>query len=97
MICDELDEKILLPQNSPYLKLKDNEGQTEVQFGPKFYSFPISDCLKLPVKNVTSEELARYCADRLCTLIKDLPHWRTLRAEVEETRGQSVSYTVSRP
>lgn len=96
MICDELDERILLPKRSPFLKIHDEGGQLRVTFGKKTYSFPAEDCLCLPVSNVTSEELARYICERLVTLMADNKHWTGVRVEVEETRGQSVSYSKRR-
>jgi 6-pyruvoyltetrahydropterin/6-carboxytetrahydropterin synthase len=96
MICDELDERILLPNKSPFLKIHDDSGQLKVSFGKKAYSFPAEDCLCLPVSNVTSEELARYVCDRLFTLMSENTHWTSIRVEVEETRGQSVSYSRKR-
>lgn len=96
MICDELDERILLPNKSPFLKIQDDSGQLKVTFGKKSYSFPAEDCLCLPVSNVTSEELARYVCDRLFTLMNENKHWTSIRVEVEETRGQSVSYSRRR-
>lgn len=96
MLCDELDERILLPKESPYLKIQDQKGQIEVQFNQKKYSFPAEDVLLLPIVNVTSEELARYVSERLNKLLHEVPSWIAVRVNVEETRGQSVSYTLKR-
>lgn len=96
MLCDELDERILLPMKSPYLKISEVGPQLRVEFAGKVYEFPAEDCLRLPVSNVTSEELARYMCERLFRLMADEAHWTSLSVEVEETRGQSVSFTKSR-
>ena len=96
MLCDELDERILLPQKSPYLKLSESNGQIRAEFAGRSYQFPAEDCLSLPVSNVTSEELARYICERLFVLLADQSFWTTLSVDVEETRGQSVSYLKSR-
>ena len=90
--CDELDERILLPTRSPYLKLKTIGEQTEVDFLNKHYVFPTEDTLCLPLTNITSEELARYACGKLIEEMKSIPHWTALQVHVEETRGQSVSY-----
>ena len=94
--CDELDERILLPLNSPYLTVLTREEQIDVKFGPKNYSFPVADCLTLPLVNITSEELARYACERLMRVMEPLPFWRSLKVNIEETRGQSVSYWLKR-
>jgi 6-pyruvoyltetrahydropterin/6-carboxytetrahydropterin synthase len=94
--CDELDERILLPLNSPYLKLEKKGEQTEVQFGNKHYSFPTDDTICLQLANITSEELARYAAQSLLKTLTALPFWTAITVNVEETRGQSVSFSVQR-
>ncbi|MGE0528700.1 MAG: 6-pyruvoyl tetrahydropterin synthase family protein [Bdellovibrionales bacterium] len=94
--CESLDERILLPANSPFLKLTTKEGQTEAVFGNKRYSFPEEDTRVLPLANISAEELARFAGERLTQEIRSLPDWTSLRVNVEETRGQSVSYTRAR-
>lgn len=94
--CDRLDERILLPLNSPYLKVETSGDQTHVKFGGKSYSFPTEDTLGLPLVNITSEELARYAGQELSQKMKNLPYWTTMQVNIEETRGQSVTYTIGR-
>ena len=69
-LCAELDEYVLIPEKSPYLELKSSQQQLEVKFAKKKYSFPESDVRKLPLVNITSEELARYLAQRLAARLK---------------------------
>lgn len=95
-ICDRLDERILLPLNSPYLKVTTRGEQTNVQFGDKTYSFPSDDVLGLPLANITSEELARWACGELVGKMQALRFWTSLQVNVEETRGQSVTYSASR-
>lgn len=94
--CDDLDERILLPINSPYLSLKSEGAQMNVGFGAKRYSFPVEDILGLPLVNITSEELARYACEKLALRMQALPSWTEVEVNVEETRGQSVSYAIPR-
>jgi len=95
-ICDEMDERILLPARSPFLQLDADTQDMRVTFANKKYSFPLEDTLCLPILNVTSEELARHICEQLTLTMNTLPHWTALRVYVEETRGQGVSYTVTR-
>ncbi len=94
--CDQLDERILLPTESEYLSLKKQGSQIDVQFGEKKYSFPQDDTISLPLVNISSEELARFACERLLKKMKDLPYWTALKVNIEETRGQSVSYRLKR-
>ena len=91
--CEALDEYVLLPSQSPHLKISDEGDNVEVQFGKKTYVFPRSDVRELPVVNVTSEELAKYFCDRLIPQIKGLAV-NFIEITVEETRGQSVRYSA---
>lgn len=95
-LCDELDERILLPSHSPYLKLKSDGSSVEAQFSGKRYVFPSEDTLSLPLVNITSEELARFSGERFKKDFAHLKFWTSLEVNVEETRGQSVSYFVRR-
>lgn len=94
-ICNDLDEKILLPKNSPYVSISNDETQIEVQFQKRRYSLPKEDSVILPIANVTSEELARWIAGQLLNRFQKVPRLKKIRVTVEETRGQSVSYSES--
>ncbi len=95
-LCDELDERILLPTKSPYLELHNEKSSVEVQFANKRYVFPLEDTLALPLVNITSEELARWSGERFKKEFAHLPYWTALEVNVEETRGQSISYRITK-
>lgn len=94
--CDSLDERILIPKNSPYIKIDATETQVNIQFADKKYSFPKSDTLVLPLVNISTEELCRYACTQLSEEMKNLPSWSKLKVGIEETRGQSVTYQIQR-
>lgn len=94
--CDAMDERILIPEKSPYLKINKEGTQIRVQFAEKRYEFPLEDTICLPLVNVTTEELARYVAENLRSDMSELPGWTELEVNIEETRGQSVSCRLSR-
>jgi 6-pyruvoyltetrahydropterin/6-carboxytetrahydropterin synthase len=64
-LCDELDEKVLLPERSPYLQLERAEGYLVARFADERIPFLPRDVLTLPVRNITVEELAPYLLGRL--------------------------------
>lgn len=92
-LCDEVDEKILLPDSSPYVHVTKEESQILVQFTHRKYSFPKEDTILLPIRNVTSEELARWACLKLISKLENNKRISQVRVSVEETKGQSVSYT----
>lgn len=99
-VVEPLDERVLLPARSPYLKIEEKgdpvEGAIAVAFGHKQYVFPREDVLLLPIVNVTSEELARFIArqttDQWCKQAAGAGRWplESLLVSIEETRGQKV-------
>ena len=93
-ITSELDEFVLLPMHSPYLKIERSGSQVRAEFAGKRYEFPASDVKLLPLVNVSSELLASYVAQALAERLKKLPEWpkgpATLSVGVQETRGQAV-------
>lgn len=64
-LCDALDEKVLLPERSPYLTLEDSEGYVIARFADERIPFLPRDVLTLPLRNITVEELAPYFLERL--------------------------------
>ncbi|MGE0622397.1 MAG: 6-pyruvoyl tetrahydropterin synthase family protein [Pseudomonadales bacterium] len=64
-LCDELDEKVLLPERSPHLELREEGGYLVACFGAEKLPFLPRDVLTLPVRNITVEELAPWFVERL--------------------------------
>lgn len=92
--CDTLDEKVLIPKKSPFLKIQKSEhfkNHTHVAYNTKNYIFPNEDVLMLDMENITSEALAFYLAQ---IIGKDLKtYFSHITVGIEETRGQSAFYT----
>jgi 6-pyruvoyltetrahydropterin/6-carboxytetrahydropterin synthase len=65
-ICDEMDERLLVPLNSDCLKIERRSGQVGIttEDGASF-SVPESDCALLPIAHSSAEELATYVCGRL--------------------------------
>lgn len=91
-ILEPLDEKILLPKNSKFLKLEPTGSNLEVSFSNKKYSFPTEDVEVLNLENITMEELSKLISDQLKKTLAGFVY----TVEVQETTGQSASYTVKK-
>lgn len=97
MACDTLDEKVLVPTKSPFLKVQKSEhfkNHTHVVYNKKNYIFPDSDVFMLSAENITSEALAYYIAQILHKDVKSL--FEEITVSIEETRGQSAAFTISK-
>lgn len=92
LIVGELDHRMLLPTESPLIRLTDEGPNVRASFGDRYWSFPRDECALLPIANTTAELLASYIADRLGAEITSngLPAPRAIRVEVEECFGQSA-------
>jgi 6-pyruvoyltetrahydropterin/6-carboxytetrahydropterin synthase len=64
-LCDELDEKVLLPERSPHLRLRREPDYLVAEFAGERIPFLPRDVLTLPIRNVTVEELAPWFLGRL--------------------------------
>lgn len=67
-LCDELDERLLLPAHSPHLDINKTATTINACFNDETMTLPSADVLVLPMKNVTIEELAPYFLQRLLNL-----------------------------
>ena len=55
-----IDEYMLLPANSPFLRIDEDGANYRVSFNGETLVFLKSDTLLLPIRNTTVEEIARY-------------------------------------
>ena len=97
-LCDELDEKILLPTRSPYLKTNrqpavtdQSQNNIEVRFNNRFYSFPEEECRLLDLVNTSSECLAHWFHKKLKTPLEEIGV-QDYSIHLSESQGQSVSF-----
>ena len=94
-ICYQLDEKILIPENSPHLEVKSSpQGENiQIQSCQKFYSFPKEDCKILQISNTSSECLAQWFHKELRKEFSSFS-FEKYEVTIEESSGQSVTYTA---
>ncbi|PIT99153.1 MAG: hypothetical protein COT74_09080 [Bdellovibrionales bacterium CG10_big_fil_rev_8_21_14_0_10_45_34] len=92
-ICDELDERIVIAGDSPYLKIKRSKIEVELRFASRRYVFPRNETVVLEISNVTVEELSRWILEKLMKKIKKqsiTPKISWIAIGLEESRGQKV-------
>lgn len=68
LLCDELDEYLLLAGRSPYQTITEQGDSYRVQFGGDRLQFFKADTQILPITNVTVEELSRYLLEKMVAL-----------------------------
>jgi len=91
---DLWDEMVLLPQLHKDMKITVKAPSLEVRFRERFYVFPESEVVLLPVTNTSVEQLSRLLAEKF---LREFQKYgvKALRVRVEETVGQAASTQVS--
>lgn len=92
-LCAELDERVLLPDRSPFLEIRQEEQTLECRFADRIYQFPPKEVALLPLANITMELLARLLWRNLADDLKR-GALTELAVEIEETEGQSCRYSA---
>tara|TARA_B110000977_G_scaffold71282_1_gene96712 strand:+ start:2030 stop:2659 length:630 start_codon:yes stop_codon:yes gene_type:complete len=64
-LCDELDEKTILPEKSPYLQLERDGPYIIGVYGDERIPFLPRDVITLPISNASVEELCHYLLGRM--------------------------------
>jgi 6-pyruvoyltetrahydropterin/6-carboxytetrahydropterin synthase len=85
-LCDQIDEKILLPERSPYLSLSEADGYLVATFANEKLPFLPRDVITLPVANITVEEMAPWFLEALLDE-PDIANLKLPRVEVSVSSG----------
>ena len=90
-VCEELDERTVLPAESDCLEIRREGGQVIARYedGATF-AFPEADTALLPIMHSSAEELARYVLGRIRDELPDLRKRgaRSIEVGVAEAPGQ---------
>jgi 6-pyruvoyltetrahydropterin/6-carboxytetrahydropterin synthase len=68
LLCEELDEYLLLAGESPHQLIEEDGACYRVTFGSEKMVFLRTDTLVLPIRNATVEEFSRYLLARMVAL-----------------------------
>ncbi len=95
-ICDELDERWIVPAEHPELKVEPQEdGHTQVSYRDARYLAPSDEILALPINNTSAENFATWIGRELRRRLAErfgATQVRKLRVAISETSGQSGVY-----
>jgi len=82
-ICGQLNERTLIPTASDCIRISHRAGQIDLfcEDGTRF-SLPEGDCVLLPIRHSSAEELAAYICDRLLNALAALRQRKLVRIEV---------------
>lgn len=93
-VCDELDHRLLLPKENPFLRYSVEGPQVKIELKNEYFSIPKADIIFLPISNTSAERLAIYIHGEVSKRVLDRYKFsfERLEIEVEETPGQSAIY-----
>jgi 6-pyruvoyltetrahydropterin/6-carboxytetrahydropterin synthase len=86
LLCQKLDEYLILPGASPHLKVAIQDNRYEVRFADEFMSFLVADTLVLPIRNTTVEEFSAYLLEQLLQ-DPDIRRYQIERIELKVSSG----------
>ena len=97
-LCEEVDEYVLLPGESPLLSVERDGALVHAVFGEERIPFLASDVLVLPVANITLEELARWFLGRLLAACGErFGEWGVARLQLSVEAGPGQRAGVAWP
>ncbi len=100
-ICDEWDEKVLLPANCPFLEfILQTEVEVEFLLCKKRYVLPREEVVLLPLDNITAETLSKEFGLRLLQKFSQPILAEALlgiRVRIDESPGQGATFAWSPP
>ena len=98
-LCDQLDRHFLLPSQSPYLQLEEENDYWIAHFNHKKMPFLKEDVIILPITNITIEELAHWFLQKILEhqpeIARHAIHGMTIK--VFNGPGQSASASWGEP
>ena len=91
-LCDQLDQRTLIPVNSDCLLVREVGDTVVVRYDQDEFRFPTHDVVLLPIVHTSAEELARYLADRVRgELVREgIQTLTAIEVGVEESVGQAA-------
>jgi 6-pyruvoyltetrahydropterin/6-carboxytetrahydropterin synthase len=96
-LCEELDERVLVPVRSETLRIAERGGTVELdcEDGARFV-LPRADVVLLPIAHSSAEELARYLCERLTGELGGsvAATLTAVEVSVAEAPGQAASYRM---
>jgi 6-pyruvoyltetrahydropterin/6-carboxytetrahydropterin synthase len=90
-ILRKYDHRVLLPTLNPAVRVEEEGAGVRVRAGNRTFLFPAEDVVRLPVVNVTVEELARLIGEELAGRLTG-PNLRRLVIRVSEAPGQEALF-----
>lgn len=95
-ICEDLNERMLVPGRSPFLVVSESEDYVQCLFSGERFVFPRGDVRVVDVPNVTLESMSQWIATRLHqALAESGVCLKDLRVFVSASGEQSAEFLIA--
>ena len=94
-IVNELDHKILIPENSKSMKIQKDKVNIIVSLLEKRYAFPLNDCVFLSIESTSAENLAAFILESFVERIQLPKNIKRIEIGVDEGFGQGARISKS--
>jgi len=89
-IVDELDHKLLIPEKSTVAEIKKQDETVTIDALGKKFSFPIQDCIFLPIQSTSAENLSTYILNKITNSVDFPKNIESIEIGVDEGYGQGA-------
>ena len=90
IIVNELDHRVLIPEKSQIAEIKKQDDALLINALGKKFSFPLTDCVFLPIKSTSAENLASYILNKLIEITELPKNVESIEIGVDEGYGQGA-------
>ena len=89
-LTEELDHRMLIPENDPKLDMLDTDRSVKFRYGDKGYALPAEDTAMLPIEAVSGERLSSWLLDRFMEELGDAPNLTSVELGLDDGPGQGA-------
>ena len=89
-IVNKLDHMILIPEKSKAVKIEKENENVKINLLEKTYTFPINDCIFLPINSTSAENLSKFLMDQITKIISFPKNIESVEIGVDEGYGQGA-------
>jgi len=94
-LCRSLNEHFLLPTQSKFLSIEEDDTYYIATFNEQKMPFLKSDVLLLPLRNITGEELARWFVEQLSQDIQQIKDYGISEIVIRVSTGHGMAASAS--
>lgn len=93
-LCERLDERVLIPEKSDCLDIRDAGANVVLRYENDEFSFPKGDVILLPIVHTSVEEMAQYMTRELLRELEseNLGTLTAVEIGIEESFGQAAHF-----